>query len=160
MNRMCKICICLFLFVGLFTGCAKPVQKTGHIRTPAGQAVSVGEDGTGIQARFGTPEDYAEAQSCYGKGYDKVYTYPGFEITTYPAQNGRSEFISILVLTDDTAQTGLGLKVGMTRVQMTDLYGGDFVQRGQSCVYTLEKDVTLWVDIEDDTITRIEFRAP
>ena len=160
MNRMWKLCICLVLFVGLLAGCTKPAQKTGHILTPSGHAVSVGEDGTGIEARFGTPVDYAEAQSCYGKGYDKVYTYPGFEITTYPAQNGRSEFISVLVLTDDAAQTGLGLKVGMSKTEMTDLYGGDFVQRGKSCVYVLEKDVTLWVDIEDDTITRIEFRAP
>lgn len=156
---MWKICICLILFVGLLAGCTTPGQKSGHILTPSGAAVSIGEDGSNIEARFGTPLDYAQAQSCYGKGYDKVYTYAGFEITTYPAQNGRSEFISILVLTDDTAQTGQGLKVGMSQAEMTECYGTDFVQRGQSYVYTVEDDVTLWVDIEE-TITRIEFRAP
>ncbi len=161
MNRMWKLCICGLLFVGLLTGCGEnSAYKTGHILTPSGQAVSVGEDGAGIEERFGTPEDYAEAQSCYGNGYDKLYTYAGFEITTYPDANGNGEFVSVLVLTDDTVVTGLGLKVGMTQSRMVELYGADFVQRGKSCVYTLEKDVTLWVDIDEDTITRIEFRAP
>ncbi len=160
MNRIWKICICVILFVGLLAGCTNPTQKTGHILTPSGETVSVREDGADIEARFGTPEAYAEAQSCYGEGYDKVYTYAGFEITTYPAQKGKGEFISILVLSDNTAQTGLGLKVGMSRTRMIEIYGEDFVQRGQSYVYTLEDDVILWVDIEDETITRIEFRAP
>ena len=160
MNRMWKLCVWMILFAGIFVGCQQPLQKTGHLVLASGEVVSVGEDGTNIEARFGVPVDFAQAQSCYGKGYDKVYTYDGFEITTYPAVNGRSEFISVLVLTDDTVETVLGLQVGMSLDQMVDLYGTAFVQRGQSRVYTLDGDVTIWVDIEEDRITRIEFRAP
>lgn len=148
----------MILFVGLLSGCARPAKTAGHLVLSSGIVVSVGEDGSNLEAKFGTPVEYAQAQSCYGKGYDKVYTYEGFEITTYPAVNGRSEFISILVLTDDTVQTGRGLQVGMSQGQMTECYGTAYVQRGQSYVYTLEDDVTLWVDVEEDRITRIEFR--
>ena len=157
---MWRVCIGLILMAGLFVGCSTAGNTVlGHLVAASGQTISIGEDGSKIEALFGTPEDYLEAQSCYGNGHDKVYTYPGFEITTYPSKEG-AQFVSVLVITDSTAATGKGLKVGEDISRAIALYGEDYAARGTSLVYTLEEDVTLWVDIEENIITRIEFRAP
>ncbi len=161
MNKIWIICLCLILSAGLLVGCGETTDSSNaHLITPSGEAASIGEDGADIEGRFGTPEDYAQAQSCYGNGYDKVYTYAGFEITTYPSQDGTKETISVLALTNNTVQTGSGLKVGQDFAKAVEIYGDNYIERGTSYVYTLDADVTLWIDIEEDVITRIEFRAP
>ena len=160
MNRIWRVCIGLILMAGLFVGCAAVEDAApGHLIAASGQTISIGADDSKVEALFGTPEDYMEAQSCYGNGYDKVYTYSGFEVTTYPSKEGK-QFVSVLVLTDSTVSTGMGLKVGEDFDRAVALYGEVYATRGNSLVYTLEEDVTLWVDIEENIITRIEFRAP
>ena len=161
MNKLWKLCVCLILTAGLLIGCSQADDVTrAHLVTPSGKAVSIGDDGADIQSVLGSPEAYVEAQSCYGNGFDKVYTYSGFEITTYPSQDGKQELVSVIVLTNNMVETGMGLKVGQPFSAVTEIYGESYIERGASRVYTLEEDVTLWVDIEEDLITRIEFRAP
>ena len=52
------------------------------------------------------------------------------------------------------------MKVGQDFAKAVEIYGDNYIDRGTSYVYTLDADVTLWIDVEEDAITRIEFRAP
>ncbi len=159
MRKVCVLCICLFLCLGMLTGCSQTAAE-GHIETADGISLTLGEDGGNLKEKLGEPAAYAEAQSCYGTGMDKVYTYEGFEVTTYPSKDGTSESVCVLALTDPTGRTAEGLQVGMNFTKAVDLYGEVYGERGTSRVYTLESDITLWVDVDEEMITRIEFRAP
>lgn len=161
MNKILLLCVCLILCVGMLVGCGEAASRAQcHVITPSGKTLSIGDNGDGITDKLGEPKAYAEAQSCYGVGMDKVYTYSGFEVTTYPSEDGSRSFISVLALTEDTVQTDKGLQVGMTFAEATELYGDQYVQRGNAAVYTIEDGIILWIDLDEDVITRIEFRAP
>ena len=47
-----------------------------------------GTDFSGAYKELGEPVKYTEAASCYFDGMDKVFTYDGFEVRTYPAESG------------------------------------------------------------------------
>ncbi len=161
MNKILTLCACFILCTGMLVGCGKTTSNAQfHMITASGAMLSIGDNGDGITDKLGEPTSYAEAQSCYGVGMDKMYTYSDFEVTTYPSEDGSRCFVSVLVLKEDTVQTDKGLKVGMTFEQATELYGDHYVQRGNAAIYTIEEGITLWIDLEEDVITRIEFRAP
>ena len=53
----------------------------------------------------GMPEtlQYMEAASCYFEGLDKVFTYDGYEITTYPKTDG--DYIQDVNVSSETIRT-------------------------------------------------------
>ena len=59
------------------------------------------------QLRFwsvlGEPMHYFEAPSCAFEGMDKIYSYSGFEFTTYTKDN--VDYIASIVFLDDTVTT-------------------------------------------------------
>ncbi len=72
--------------------------------------VAMGAEAAPILNALGAPEKTFEQDSCAYQGKDKVYTYKGFEVSTYPV-NGK-ECIASAYFLDDTAATAEGIKIG------------------------------------------------
>lgn len=72
--------------------------------------VAMGAEAAPILNALGAPEKTFEQDSCAYQGKDKVYTYKGFEVSTYPV-NGKECVASVYFL-DDTAATAEGIKIG------------------------------------------------
>lgn len=84
---------------------------------------------------LGEPLSYFEAASCAFEGLDKVYTYGGFEVDTYPTAAG--DFISAIILKDDTVATQEGVMIGESVQRVTEVYGEP--SSSTDTLYTYEK---------------------
>lgn len=105
---------------------------------------------------LGEYQHYFEAESCAFKGLDKFYTYPGFEITTYPLDG--KDYISALNLMDDTVSTPEGIYLGATVDDMIAAYGSDYVESSGSYTY-IKDDSKLQFIVMDDEIISITYLA-
>lgn len=107
-----------------------------------------------VLEKLGEPVKYFEAASCAFQGLDKVYTYQHFEIDTYP--DGDKDIISSIILKDDLIETPEGLCIGMSKADMESVYGTDYEEKGNMCVYTKD-GMHLSVLVENGVITSIEY---
>ena len=107
-----------------------------------------------IIAKLGDPISKYEAPSCAFGEMDVVYTYAGVEIGTYQ-ENGEN-FISYVLLKDDTVSTQEGLFIGSERSQVETLYGTPTSSEDTSYTY-LTDDMKFVVFFEDDEVTSIEY---
>ena len=85
---------------------------------------------------IGEPDTYFEAASCAFDGLDKIYTYGGIELTTYP--DGDKDYISSIRLLDNTASTPEGITIGSTTEEVVAAYGNEYTDSGD--LYTWEND--------------------
>lgn len=76
------------------------------------KGVSIAPDAAAapLLAELGEPLSYFEAPSCAFEGLDKIYGFPGFELDTYP--DGEADYVSAVVLRDDSVATPEGLMIG------------------------------------------------
>lgn len=105
---------------------------------------------------LGEALEYFEAESCAFKGLDKTYTYPGFEITTYPL-NG-SDNISSIYIMDDSVSTPEGIYLGASVDEMIAAYGEGYTESSGAYTYTKD-DSKLQFITKDDEIIAITYLA-
>ena len=96
-------------------------QPTGYVFSYGGHTVAVDDDMADVLAALGEPKSYFEAESCAFNGLDKTYTYSGFIITTRP--DGDKDYVSSILLTDDSVTTPEGLYIGSSAEQVKAAYG-------------------------------------
>lgn len=97
-------------------GYAFAVSKAG------GYVVSVNDNMADVLAALGEPLSYFEAASCAFEGMDKTYTYSGFTITTQPGED-LQDYVSLILLTDDSVTTPEGVHIGCSADDVTAAYG-------------------------------------
>ena len=107
-----------------------------------------------ILAALGQWRDYAESASCAFEGLDKVYTYAGFEIQTYP--EGEKDFVYIIVLQDDTVATEKGVRIGATKEAVIAAYGTPDKETDTSLTYN-GKGMYLQFILRDGAVTSIQY---
>lgn len=95
-------------------------------------------------------EKYMEAASCYYDGLDKVFTYDGYEITTYPNEKG--DFIKDINITSQTAKTDKGIGVGSTLAEVEAAYGKDYTVSGKMYEYYQDDTKYMYFFILDDVV--------
>lgn len=88
-----------------------------------------------LSLSLGEPLSYFEAASCAFEGLDKVYTYAGFEVDTYPTEAG--DCISAIILKDDTVATPEGVMIGESAQRVLEVYGEP--SSSTDTLYTYEK---------------------
>jgi hypothetical protein len=133
-----------------------PPAYKGYTFTHSGTTIAIDADFSPILAALGEPRAYFEAESCAFEGLDKIYTYFGFEIDTYP--QGERDFVSAIVLKDDTVATSEGLRIGSTKAEMEAAYGTPRVNDNGQLIY--DKDgMRLCFILEDDTVISIEYQT-
>lgn len=100
-------------------------------------------------------ESVYEVPSCAIVGTDNLYNYGSFELTAF--DDGTSELIYAILLTDPNITTTEGLALGDTLQKMVDIYGEGYTQQGGAYTYTGDAE-TLNIIVQNERIASIEYR--
>ncbi len=118
--------------------------------------IGMNEDVAPILSGLGDYSNYAETPSCAFEGLDKIYSYNGFDLYTYP--KGSTDYVNSIYFIDDSVATPEGIRLGSTVEEMLAAYGEDYVEEYGVYTYTKEKS-TLSFIVTDGVIESIEYVA-
>lgn len=126
----------------------------GYVFEVGGVKLAADMDVSTALEQLGEASNYREEPSCAGQGIAKVYTYSGYEITTYPEDG--TDRIACILLKDDTVATQEGIDMSKTREDVIEAYGDGYTEKNESLIY--EKDgMQLCFVIQDGNIVSIEY---
>lgn len=131
------------VYAGIFgnkkstTATEAATEKTEYALTYKETEIHLNKEAAPILKALGKYESCFEQQSCAYQGMDKIYTYPGIELGTYPV-NGK-EHISSIYFIDDTVSTQEGIKLGSTYDEMVKAYGKEYTEEFGVYRYVLGK---------------------
>ena len=69
---------------GSGSGSSQSSGGDGFTFTSGSTVIEMNADASAVVDELGEADDYFESESCAFEGLDKVYTYPGFQLNTYP----------------------------------------------------------------------------
>ncbi len=120
----------------------------------SGVEIAIDADAAPILSALGQWSDYAESASCAFVGLDKIYTYAGFELQTYPDQD--KDYVYSVILYDDTVTTDKGIRIGSARDAVTAAYGTPSEETDTALTYN-GKGMTLQFLLRDGAVTSIQY---
>ncbi len=123
----------------------------------SGTAVTIGGDADALIATLGEPLDYMEAPSCIHEGYDKVYVYDGYSISTSPRADG-TQYVSELSLTSDVVAIDGTLMIGCDVSAIEAKFGTDYTEEFGIRSYALD-GATASVMLDSDVVIGITIAA-
>ena len=103
---------------------------------------------------LGTPMGEFVIPSCAFDGYDRVFSFPGIQIHTYPL--GDDDFVHTISLRDDTVTTKNGIFLGRSFVDVKEAYGDEFTQEYGMVTFT-RGQTTLSFLIENNMVIAITY---
>lgn len=130
-------------------------NEVGYVFEAEGVAIEMGAKVDSILAELGDPIEKFEAKSCAFNGYDKTYTYAGFQLLT-SLPEGEEETVSGIEFTDDMAATKEGVYIGSTLDEVTTAYGEDYEEKDGQYTYT-KGNTALSFLVSDDSVTFISY---
>lgn len=101
------------------------------------------------------PVSVYQVPSCAIEGTDNLYNYGSFELTAF--DDGTSELIYSILLTDPNITTTEGLALGDSVQKVTEIYGEGYTQEGNAYVYTGDAEI-LYIIVQGDYVASIEYR--
>lgn len=128
----------------------------GYVFVYGDVTISMDEDASPVTEALGEPASYYEAASCAFEGLDKIYTYSGFELQTYPTDG--KDFVSLVVLKDDSVATPEGVALGDTKAKVEEKYGTDYQEDGALLTYQ-KGGMKLCFILDGDQVVSIEYRS-
>lgn len=129
-------------------------EASGYQFNFNGTDVTIDAKAADIVASLGEPSNYYEAPSCAFEGLDKIYTYTSFELDTYPTDD--VDYVSGVILKDDTVSTKEGICIGQSKDDMINTYGSDYSEEDGMCVYHKD-NMKLCFIIDGDSIVSIKY---
>lgn len=117
-------------------------------------SIGLGTDINEVIEQLGEPDDYVQARSCLHDGDDKIYTYGGIIIYTYP--QGKRDIVYIVEYTGEE-KTPSGIGLGSTIEDLKEAYGNEYVDDGFYTTYELDTDATISFQLENQEVIYIEF---
>ena len=122
-----------------------------------GVTVTMGAEVAPILAALGDPTDVFEQESCAYQGMARVYTYPGFEISTSPVNN--IDCVESVYIFDASISTPEGIRIGSTKTDVLSVYGDAYnTDEAQFGTYTYTAGNTqLKVYTTKDVVDGIEY---
>lgn len=127
----------------------------GYVFKVGDVTVEVDGDVAPVIEALGEPASYFEAASCAFEGLDKIYTYNGYEIDTYPAQE--RDLVSAVILKDDSVSTAEGICIGDSLEKLLEAYGEGAQENGM-LVYSRD-GMKLCFILQEDSVVSIEYRS-
>ena len=128
----------------------------GYVFTYNDVSVVMDADAAPIVEKLGEPVSYFEAASCAFEGLDKMYTYNGFELDTYPV--GDKDYVSSVILKDDSVSTAEGICIGDSLEKLKQAYDGEGEESGGMLVYSKD-GMKLCFIMQGEFIISIEYRS-
>lgn len=135
---------------------AGKVSAGGYAYTSNSVKIAMNAEAASIIEGLGEPEKYFESESCAFKGLDKVYTYKGFKVNTYPVDE--KDYILSVVFMDDTVETDEGICIGSTKDEVIAAYGEASTATAASLIYEKEGTRMTFV-LDGDSVKSIEIAA-
>lgn len=140
MKRLLCLILCLMLPLCALAEEIAPLSEEDFTLTIGETVYPLGEDPAPLLAALetltGAPLTMAESISCMFDGMDREYENEAVLVGTYPiGKNGGDAIESVWVCTDDLA-TQRGATIGMTREEITALYGEDYFLDWTTMVYS------------------------
>ena len=132
------------------------VKHSGYLFQSGGVTIGMNEDVAVILNGLGAWSNYAESPSCAFKGLDKIYSYSGFDLYTYPIKN--VDYVNSVYFTDDSVSTPEGIRIGSSEADMLAAYGDQYTEEYGVYTYTKEKS-TLSFIITDGVVDSVEYVA-
>ena len=136
-----------------------PAQDEPGIPAPEGfvfpfQGITIhmDQDMAEILEQLGEPLGVFEAPSCAFDGIDRIFSFPGIQIHTYP--DGDLDFVHTISLRDDSVTTMNGIYLGSSFDDVIAAYGSDYTQEFGMFTFTIGQ-TTLSFFIEDDMVIGI-----
>ena len=120
-----------------------------------GYGIHIGDDGNAVAAALGTPVDYIEEDSCGGEGPDKTFVYPGFRYDT--VMTGGVDRIVKIVLTDDSVEAPLDIKIGSTKSAVIAACGDSYTETADGSLVYTAGGTKLMFGIRDGVVTAIHY---
>jgi len=118
--------------------------------------ISMSQDVSLLLSKLGKAENYYEAQSVKHQGKEKVFTYKGFELSTYPS--GDNDYVKSIWFLDEETTTKEGIHIGSTIQEMKEAYGDDCREEKGSYIYSSEETVLTFYT-KKDQVSGIEYKA-
>jgi len=116
--------------------------------------IKLDQDITEVLDALGEPLGYLEAPSCAFDGIDRIFSFAGVQIHTYPVE-GR-DLVHTISLRDDSVSTMEGIYLGESPEAVFRAYGNDYEQEFD--MYTFTRGLTtLAFLIEDDMVVAITY---
>lgn len=121
-----------------------------------GTEIAVDADAAPIISALGEPTKYFESDSCAFQGKDKVWTYGGVVISSYP--DGDKDYILSIDLKDDSVSTPEGIYIGSSEADVKAAYGTPTSTTDTALEY-VKGSVTLTFIISAEKVTGITYTS-
>lgn len=132
------------------------INHSGFLFQSGDVTIGMNEDVAPALSGLGAYDNYAESPSCAFKGLDKIYSYQGFDLYTYP--KGSADYVNSIYFIDDSVSTPEGIRLGSTTEEMLAAYGEDYTEEYGVYTYTKDKS-TLSFIVTDGVIESVEYIA-
>lgn len=180
MKKFVAMMVCAVLCCALLAGCGGSDKPAESATAPANDAaagtaaaapaapsskytfsmkgveIAANAEMAPLAQALGEPIDYFESESCAYQGLDKVYTYSGVIIRTYPS--GDKDYVLTIELKDDTVTTKEGVYIGASKDDVTAAYGQPTSETDTALSY-VDGDCTLAFLMADGKVTDITYSA-
>lgn len=130
------------------------VTKEDFATIVNGVRIELGTDINDIIEELGEPDNYVQARSCLHDGDDKIYTFGGITIYTYPDEKKDIVYI-VEYIGEELTPAGVG--VGSTMAEVEKAYGKEYVEDAFFTTYELDVNATISFQLLDDKVEYIEF---
>ena len=135
---------------------ATEAEASGFTFAVGDTVIAMNADVAPILEKLGEWENYSETTSCAFKGLDKTYSYPGFDLYTYPLYD--KDHVNSVYFVDDTVSTPEGIHIGSTKEEMEAAYGTDYEEEFGAYTYTKDKSKLQFL-VTDGVIDSVEYTA-
>jgi len=118
--------------------------------------IEMNENMSNVIGKLGEPLGVLEAPSCAFDGTDRIFSYPGVQIYTYPVDD--DDFIHTIGFFDDSVYTTEGkIRLGADIQDVIDVYGDNY--KYETGMYTFTRGSTfLEFLVDDDIVIGITYR--
>lgn len=129
--------------------------ENGYAFVAQNTSVVIDAEAQAILEKLEEPASVYESPSCAFGDLDKIYTYNGFEVDTYTMEG--VEYISTVVLRDDSVTTPEGMGIGNTVEEVKAVYGEPDEEENTILVYAKDQ-MKLCFLLQDNTVVSVEYR--
>ena len=135
---------------------AAAADLAGFVFQSGGVAIGMNQEAAPVVAALGGWDNYIETESCAFQGLDKIYSYAGFDLYTYPKDD--VDYVNSIYFTSDVVSTPEGIRIGSSLDEVLAAYGDQYTE--EFGVYTYTKDQsTLSFIVTDGIVESVEYTA-